>query len=468
MALPKSRIFLLFCLAAIFGLGFGYKVACSWLGVAGIMSVMLGTLGWRHRPVFAAGLVGAAFVLASHWSGRQAPSSLQSLYGQKIEMVAVIDDDPAVKEKSISFPAQLKRVGGEAVATRIIMVLPRYPVYEFGNKLTLKGKLEPESEFNLKDNVSGQVVFPEVVKAEPGHGAWWRLQLYRLKHDLLEKIGTLLPEPHSGLLAGLLLGTRNMPQELLDQFRITGTSHIVAVSGFNVTIVAGFLDALLRRFGRSVSFYGSMLAIFLFVVITGASASVVRAGVMGGLVLLAQQSGRIYASVNSLLLAAAVMLVGNPKLLEFDIGFQLSFGALAGLLFVHPKIEERWPYKNFVTAAAYPTIAAQITTAPLILYHFGNFSLVSVFTNFLVLPAIPIAMLVGFAMLLAGYLLPFLGAVTGGLTWAVLEYVIQAVEWTSRIPLASLSELTFPFWAMVLYYLILIGLLKWTPTPRTA
>jgi competence protein ComEC len=162
------------------------------------------------------------------------------------------------------------------------------------------------------------------------------------------------------------------------------------------------------------------------------------------------------------------MMASNPKLLEFDIGFQLSFGALAGLLFVHPKLAEWLPYKNFFTDAIYPTIAAQISTAPLILYHFGNFSVVSVLTNFLVLPAIPIAMMVGFVTLLAGYVLPFFGGLAGAATWAVLEYVILAVGWTSKIPGASLSELPFPFWAMVLYYLVLIVILRWTPTPKMA
>lgn len=467
MYLPKSRIFLLLSLAVTAGLGFGYRVQPLALAGLGMFFIMSVTLGWDRRAAWALGLVGVGFVASAQWSGMRVPADLTARYGQKLPMAVIIDDDPALKDKSITFPARLVSLDGRSLDSKVIVVLMRYPVYEYGMRLEMEGKLEAVTEFNYKDNASGQVVFPEVSAAEPGHGAAWRGALYRLKHSLLAKLGTILPEPHAGLMGGLLLGTRDMPKELLEQFRVTGTSHIVAVSGFNVTIVAGFLDALLRRFGRSASFYGSILAIFGFVIITGASASVVRAGIMGGMVLMAQQAGRMYASVNALVFSAALMLLDNPRLLEFDIGFQLSFGALAGLLFVHPKLEGWLPWKNWATAAIYPTIAAQISTAPLILYHFGNFSVISVLTNFLVLPAIPLAMLAGFISLVVGYVLPPVAVFTAMPAWLVLEYVIRAVGLTAQVPGAAVDGLPFPLWAMFLYYLALVTALRWKSKPKT-
>jgi competence protein ComEC len=462
MSLTKSKVFQVVCMAATVGLGLGFDWSINSLIVPGMVLVVLVTICWQSKAWRVMGLVSVIFVASIWFSHKQIPESLESYFGKTTTFTGIIADDPVPSDKSLRFSAMLKEIEGRPINVRLMVTLPRYPEYKYGDKLVMSGKLAAVSEFNLKANAAAEVVFPKISSSEPGHGNIFKKYLYRLKSAMLGVISRILPEPESALLGGILLGTRDFSEELSAQFRTTGTAHIVAISGFNVTIVAGIFDAMLRRFGRQVSFYGSLFGIIGLVVITGAQASVVRAGIMGVLILLAQRAGRMYASVNALLLTCCVMLIQNPKLLVFDLGFQLSFAALAGLLFVQPRLDGAFP--DFpLKAHLFPTIAAQITTTPLLLYNFGNFSFVSIVANLLVLPVIPWAMLIGFISVLAGFALPAAGIWLGAASWFVLAYIIKAIETCAALPGAAVSNIPFPFWAVVLYYLILILYLKWKP-----
>ncbi|MBX4187663.1 MAG: ComEC/Rec2 family competence protein [Candidatus Doudnabacteria bacterium] len=449
-------------MSANIGLGFGYKFTKLNMALLAMFFVIIFTLDFKNKIGRLFGLAGLILICFGLLATHQEPAAYGQYFGQKkTKLTVVVVNDPEVKDKSHSFLGKVQNVNGQAREDMIVVVLPKYPLYEYGTRFVLEGELEPVSEFNLKDNVSAQIVFPKILEANNGSGNWLKKKIYDLKHVLLSDINQLLSSPESGLLGGLLLGTRHMPDYLIEQFRVTGTSHIIAVSGFNVTIVASFLDRMLRRFGRSVSFYSSILAISGFVIITGASASVVRAGIMGSLVLIAQHSGRLYASINALLLTSAVMLLQNPKLLVYDIGFQLSFAALAGLLFIQPLFDDKFPKANIVSSSIFPTIAAQVTTAPIILYHFGNFSLISVLANLLVLPSIPIAMFLGAAALAIYMIAPAAGAISAFLVWLLLKYVILVIGICSNVPLASLDNITFPLYALCIYFAVLSLFLIW-------
>jgi competence protein ComEC len=462
MAPSKSRIFLGACAAATIGLGFGFGWSMRFLMWPGMVAVAGISIFWQSRWWRAAGIIFAVFVASIWFSLRQVPDSVGQYFGKTTEFIGVISDDPIPSDKSLRFSAAITEINGESKRVRVLVTLPRYPAYQYGDKLVMSGKLVPVSEFNRKSNASAETVFPKISAYEPGHGNLFKKYLYKLKASMLAVTGRILPEPESALLGGILLGTRDFSDELSEQFRTTGTAHIVAISGFNVTIVAGIFDAMLRRFGRKVSFYGSMLGILSLVVITGAQASVVRAGIMGVFVLLAQRAGRMYASMNALLLTSCIMLVQNPKLLVFDLGFQLSFAALAGLLFLQPRMDSAFP--SFpLKAHLFPTIAAQITTTPLLLHNFGNFSFVSILTNLLVLPLIPWAMLIGFISVITGFILPAAGMWLGAVSWFLLAYIIKAIEICASLPGAAVSGIPFPLWAVILYYLILIAYLTWKP-----
>jgi competence protein ComEC len=432
----------------------------AWVSVVGFIFV---TIYWPVKLVRIFALFGLVCCAAVWWAHRQQAPDLSQYFATKITIEFQIITDPIFSERSQRFYAQTYKIDNTNQPVKLAVVMPRYPEFSYGDKLQVVGKLAPVSEFNTRANVSAELVFAKVNSVTSARANPIKHWLYQVKRVMLIKIGQIMPEPQAGLLGGLLLGTRGFAPDLAEQFRITGTSHIVAISGYNVTIVAGIIDSILRRFGRSVSFYGSLAGVAGLVIITGAEASVVRAGFMGGLVLLAQQTGRVYASSQSILFTAAVMLVQNPLLLVFDIGFQLSFAALAGLLYLQPVLDERLPTLPFKDYWL-PTLAAQITTTPLLLYHFGNLSLVSMLANFLVLAIIPWAMLVGFVAVCAALLWPSIGPWLGSLAWLPLFYIITAIKWCAGLPAAAIFNIPFPLWLTAVYYLLLIGWIKqWKP-----
>ena len=444
------------------GLGFGLLIPVKVLLWGGLVASMVCTLYWQSKYFKFCFILAAAFCIGVSVANNKQPPDLSSFYKGKHDYEITIIDDPVFTEKSSRFASKISKIDGIDFNGRLLVTLPRYPEYKYGDVMQINGQAVPISEFNLKANASGEIVFPKVELIGSGEGNWLQKGLYDLKRVMLKSTSQILPEPHAGLLGGLLLGTKTFSPELSEQFRVTGTAHIVAISGFNVTIVAGIMDGLLKRFGRTTAFYGSLFGIFSLVVITGAQASVVRAGFMGALVLLAQKTGRVYASLNALFITSSIMLFQNPKLLVFDIGFQLSFAALAGLMFVQPQLDDLvpdFPLKEFL----FPTIAAQITTTPLLLYHFGNFSFISIFTNLVVLPVIPWAMLVGFVSVVAALAVNVTGLYFGSIAWIVLAYIIKVIDYSSKLPGAAVSGIPFPMWMAILYYLVLVFYLKWKP-----
>jgi len=175
----------------------------------------------------------------------------------------------------------------------------------------------------------------------------------------------------------------------------------------------------------------SVIIIVLFVILTGASASVVRAAVMGLLLLFANGYGRLYNPKNSIIFAGAAMVYFNPFVLVFDIGFQLSFVAVLGLIYFYPRFDDKlkkMPKFGNLKEIFLMTLSAQIAVAPLLIYYFRNFSLVSLPVNLMILPFIPFAMFAGFISGLAGMIFPSFGQVIGWVAWAITTYQIKVVE----------------------------------------
>lgn len=250
-----------------------------------------------------------------------------------------------------------------------------------------------------------------------------------------KSIEKILPEPQASFLAGLLFGVdQNIPKDLLEDFNQTGTRHIIALSGYNITIIAsltmGFL--LWLGFWRKHAFVIAVIAIIFFVILTGASASVSRAAIMGLLVLLAQQVGRLSNPKNLLALAAFFMILKEPSALLNNAGLQLSFAATMGIIYLSP-------YLKKLPEILATTLSAQIAVSPLIIFYFHQVSLISPIANLLVLPIIPITMLVGFIALAIGVLYLPIGIFLAWPAWLFLTYEIKIIELLAKIPFAGLS-----------------------------
>ena len=250
-------------------------------------------------------------------------------------------------------------------------------------------------------------------------------------------LGRMLPEPQAGFLSGILFGTRSaMSKELVDAFVTTGTIHIVALSGQNLSIYTGtFASWLTSIVSRRIA---SLLILFMlvwFLWFVGLSPSLVRAVIMGSLTLIAVIFGRRNISILSLILAVSIMLLLNPLWIS-DLGFQLSVLATLGIILFGGKGRST----NIIESDLRVTLAAQLLTTPLIFFHFHRLSLIAPITNVLIGWTMPFLMGLGWIAAIAGYIWLPLGFLPAWGSWVLLTYVIRVVEITATIPWASIGK----------------------------
>ena len=264
-------------------------------------------------------------------------------------------------------------------------------------------------------------------------------------------INQILPEPHAGLLSGILFGTKaTLSKDLTNALITTGTLHIVALSGQNISILTGFVNAtLLHVVNKRIASICSIFIILGFVWFVGPSPSVNRAAIMGTLSLLAVALGRQQWSLLFFLLTVGTMLLFNFSLVS-DISFQLSAGATLGILLFGGKkpcvkkiqtkeelVPALWSY---IEEGLRITLSAQVFTIPIILFVFRRLSLVSPLSNVLIGWTIPIIMELGIITVLLGWLWVPFGQILGWSLWIFLQYIIVMVDLTSRIPFASIGK----------------------------
>ncbi|MDO8574739.1 MAG: ComEC/Rec2 family competence protein [bacterium] len=361
--------------------------------------------------------------------------------------------------------APTESVGEKLNLGRILVKTNLYPEYFYGDVLKISGNLEtPEnffptfqsgSRFNVgtefdyknylaKDNIFLIIRYPEVTLLNRPESLNFYAYLLILKRNFIAIIDKILSEPKSSFLAALLVGARRtLPDNLVNAFNTTGTSHIVAISGYNISIISimllNFLSYLFLP--RRLIFWIVITCILMFTLIAGAGASVVRASIMGGLLILAGREGRFYRVTNAIVFAGAAMLFFNPYLLRYDTGFQLSFLAALGLIYLAPHFN-RWfaglpNFLSFRTNLS-ATLSAQIMTIPVIFWEFGRVSLVATLANVLILPAIPTTMLFGFLAGLSGFISLKIAGILILPAWLLLSYQIFVVKILSILPLASI------------------------------
>ena len=266
----------------------------------------------------------------------------------------------------------------------------------------------------------------------------------------------------------MVLGNRSeISPEVLESFNLTGTRHIIAISGLHITIITVMLMYLLLAIGinRNKAFYLAVLAMAFFVIMIGLPPSAVRAAVMGGLVLLAVKVGRLNSSLNAIVFAAAAMLIINPDLLRHSVGFQLSFAAVLGIIYLFP-ILEKYSEKiiksdlaayRFVRSVILITLSAQIATLPILINSFENLSLSSILANVLILPIVPAIILGSFLAMAGGGVSLLLGQIISWPIWLMVTYQIKIIEYLAGCSWSAISIKIFPAWAFGIYYFLLAG-----------
>lgn len=483
MKLGKSKIFLLLCLAFIVGVFLGkylnyYLMAALAMFFTILITVFglsasAGTKKWVVLVGFLGLLVlGGALRFKTDRVPRQ-ENFIGKLYGQKLELSGVVVKEPDTRSDKTNLTLRPEGYSG-----KVLLSIGRYPGYQYGDRLKFSGKLEEpfdrlpgskpgSSDFSYKNYLSrydvyGLMRFPKIEKLASGKGNPVQAALLLVKRKYLEVISQILPEPASGLLLGIILGAkRALPPDLKNALTTVGVSHIIVISGYNISIITRSLLKTRALWGRKVAFILSVITILAFVILTGAEASVVRAAVMGLLLVLALNIGRIYQVGNALVFTAAMMILFNPKILNFDVGFQLSFLATLGLVFLAP-LFEKWlqflpDILGFRSNLA-STLAAQIFTLPLLIYYFDRISLIAPLVNVLILWTIPYLTFFGLLLGVVGMIYLPLAKVLGAVAWLLLAYQIRVVEFFSHLPLAAVGAAIQPV-AITVYYLVLAAAL---------
>ncbi|NQV93001.1 ComEC/Rec2 family competence protein [Candidatus Kaiserbacteria bacterium] len=399
----------------------------------------------------------------------QGSTFVGSFIGQNIVAEGIVIDEPDARENNTNYTIRLRKVFNEEATEKIRVVAGSYPGLIYGDKVLISGELQKPKGFETdvgkyfdyaaflsKDDIFYQMIFPRLEYFSSGHGQFVKQYLFSFKNAFLSQVQKLIPDPQVSLLGGLVVGAKqSLGEKLQKDFRTTGIIHIVVLSGYNVTIVA---DAIMRSLSFLPRVVGMSLgagAIVLFALMTGGSATIVRASIMALLVIAARATGRTYDITRALFVAGFIMILHSPKILVHDASFQLSFLATLGLILLAPIIERRlwfvpskFQFREFATA----TIATQIFVLPLLLYKMGTLSLVALPVNLLVLVTVPVTMLFGFLAGVIGFVSSVLATPFAFVAHLLLSYQLSIVELFARIPFASIQIDTFPLWLMVVFY----------------
>ena len=391
-------------------------------------------------------------------NGRQ--FDLQNKVGQKVTLVGVVSDEPEQKENYARLVLETEN------KSKILIYVQSYPQYEYGDKLKIAGVLKKPENFGTnnfdwpaylaKDDIYYEIFYPQVEFISNGNGFWLKEKLFTLKAEFLSAIASVVPEPHAAFLGGVTIGARESLQESLqEKFRTTGVAHVVALSGYNITIVAETIMLFFSFLPQYLAIGGGVIGVILFAIMTGASATVLRASIMALLALTARATGRIYTVSWALFLAGFFMVLQNPKILRFDTSFQLSFLATLGLIYLSPIVKnklgfitDRFNLREIFAA----TISAQIFVLPLLVYKTGLVSIVGLPVNFLILPFIPLTMFFGFATGISGMISGVLSAPLGWISYALLQYELFIVDIFAKLPFAAINISGFSEIFLILSY----------------
>jgi competence protein ComEC len=338
---------------------------------------------------------------------------------------------------------------GERVELRCGLQVPKNNGVDFDYRMWL-----------AKEGI-GYVCYPSEWRRvdSEGHDLLGSLLVFR--RMLETRVYHSIPTPEAALGSGLLFGGDDrLTQDLQEKFSRAGLSHIVAVSGSNVVLVAEyvFVAAIAVGLWRRQALGMALVGVIAFVTMTGASASAVRAGIMGGLTLLAAWSGRVTSGMRALLLAVAIMLLNNPLLFRYDPGFQFSCLATLGILTF---LTVRETHSSMLRLSRmreilFMTVAAEVFVLPLVLYQFHFLSFVSLAANILVLPAIPAAMLLTALTAVMGVVMPGADWVTGWMAYGVLHYMVEVVRVLGGWRWAGAEGVNFGVAGVVMWYSVLV------------
>lgn len=354
---------------------------------------------------------------------------------------------------------------------RLLVRAPLGSSFGYGDRVRFEGTFDLPSTFEtesgrvfdyegylLKDGIVGILSFADGEYIGEGDRSFIKTYLFKIKNVLIQNIETVVPVPESTLSLGLLLGERGtFTRELTHDFRIAGLIHIVVLSGYNIALIAEYVRfGLRKRFSKNKSLVYAGVAIILFALLVGGGATVIRATLMGLLVLVSRGDSRRYNIGRALTFTVCLMILYNPLTLILDVSFHLSFLATIGLIYIAPyierfftKITERFALREIVVT----TLATQICVLPYLLYRIGDLSLVAPVANILVLPVVPFIMFLTFVVGITGIVSTVCAHVVSLILTPLLSYVIFVTEYIAQLPFAHSIVPPFHILFVPLFYM---------------
>jgi len=384
--------------------------------------------------------------------------------GREVELTGVVIDSP--DERVYNKRLTVRPDGQES---SILVVVPREENVSYGDKILVSGTLEtPENfitntgkEFNYERYLANQNIYfiindASVKIISQNNGSFIKSILFKVKDVFMKNLKRVIISPENDLASGLILGARGgFDNDMRQEFIITGTIHIVALSGYNITIVA---ENVMKIFGlflsQTLSAIFGIFIIILFILMTGASSTAVRAGIMAVIVLFARITGRSYDAGRALVVALLLMVAYDLRVLT-DMSFQLSFLATFGILFITPKlllVLKFLPIRFKIRETVATTLSATIAVLPAILHSTGVLSIVSLPANVIILPIIPFAMFFSFMTGIIGVVSYTLSVPFAFISEALLSFILWVIHFFASFPFASLTIKSFPLVLIIILY----------------
>ena len=448
--MPKSKIFFYCCLsfvAGIFTASFlliSLRVIIAGVAIAAILMIDKKTLlagGFLLLFLFGILRCNAGFRIGENSIAGIADGNTHIIKG-------IVAKEPDERLKYINLTVRPKYLNG-----LILVRTEKYSGFHYGDEIIIDGKLEIPKEgddfswrgYLMRYGIQAVALNPKISLVSLKNGNWAYSFILLIKQYFRKKIKQFVPGAKADFLSALLLGYKgNISQYWKDVFSKTGTSHIISISGLHISIIAGAILFLLLGVGisRNTAFWAVLSGIAGYAVLAGMTASVIRASIMGFLVLLAIKAGRISKPRNALVFAAAVMLIFNPLLLRYDAGFQLSFLSVAGIFYLQP-ILERWtgkiPNPLKLRSVFNLSLSAQIAALPLVIYYFKLVSLIAPVANLMVVMLIPFIFMIGLVPLALAFLPRMFCSVLFLPYKEVSGFVLRMLEWMAKAPIIKIT-----------------------------
>lgn len=358
------------------------------------------------------------------------------------DFTGIISEVPDARQNKTFLTVQPEKGTG-----KLLVKVPPFPKYHYGDYLRVTGSVEapePFETFNYplyleRAGIYGIMPQPQVRLEKPAHVSVLG-SLYALRARVETEVQEQVVEPEASFLNGILLGSkRAIPEEVQNALKATGTSHIIAISGANITILLGLLLQFLPLYERRKQFWATVLIAGFVTILTGASASVLRGAVVACLGSFVRMHGRRAWATPLILFSLLILLFNNPLLLRADPGFQLSFAAYAGLLYLGTPLAtwtERLTVLKKVPAilksSFAETLAATLGTTPLSFVLFGQLSLLGLLVNPLVLWLLPATTFLGLGLVLLGWL-PGLGWLISVPLWLLLHTILAIIQYFGQL-----------------------------------